>query len=53
VLVAAEPAKIPVPQPGSPNGPGHGVAFVVNIQVKFAANALPNWFRAPVVIVAV
>jgi hypothetical protein len=55
VLVTVEPAKIPKPQPAAPigMGPGQATAAVVNIQLKSAASAMPNWSCAPVVIVAV
>ena len=55
VLVTVEPAKMPKPQPAGPIGmdPGQATVAVVNIQLKSAAKAMPNWSWAAVVIVAV
>jgi hypothetical protein len=51
-LVTVEPARIPKLQAAPVDiPPGH--AFGVKVHVKSAANATPNWSRAPAVIVAV
>jgi hypothetical protein len=53
VLVTVEPARIPKPQANGGGVALHAVVEVVKLHLKLAANPLPNWSCAPVLMVAV